>query len=694
MTAALLFASAPAQKDDRAEVALRAAIDKETVDGDLKGAISKYIKLAQSSNREVAAMALLRAGRCYEKLGDSEARKAYQRLVRDFSDQGDAVKEAQARLAALERAGDLSHPPGITLRKVWGDPFGVVQGSPSPDGRHLSFTDWETGDLAVRDLATGQNRRLTTKGTWKDSEEFALASAISGDGRQVAFSWFNKEKYFELRIMGMDGSQPRVVDGDKGFRDLVEPYQWTADGKQILAALVKGSNEVIRIVLIPAAGGPVRVLKTLARYPWYASLSPDGRFLVYDAPGPGDGKDLDVFLLSVEGGQEIPLVRHPADDCAAIWTPDGKRVLFVSDRTGTDGFWVIDVVDGKPQGSPVLLKGGMERGIRPNGFTREGSFYYSLNTWMHDVYIAEVDLAAGKVLRQPEPVAARFVGSNSVPSWSPDGRWLAYYSQRSDSPGLDAPTLVIHSVETGEERNVPVRPEQLPVPVIWLPDGKSIFVTTWGTPKRDLITNYRVDVQTGDHLFVRSFPYPVPGAGDISPDGKTHFFFSEGEPKLQLRVISCDIETGQQREIARVPDLAGGFPKLKVSPDSKNLALRLSVDGDKWTALRLVPATGGEWRELCRFPQSETAASWDLAWTPDGSSLLMVRGTGKDGMPELWRIPIAGGEPQKTGLSMKGMRFVAAHPDGRRIALDNGGEEGSGEVWVLENFLPGLKSGR
>jgi Tol biopolymer transport system component len=540
----------------------------------------------------------------------------------------------------------------------------------------------------VRNLVTGQNRRLTNKGTWKDSDEYAEASAISGDSRQIAFGWFNKEDFYELRVIGMDGSQPRVVFRDKEVGFYVEPYQWTTDGKQIVVALQK-SREETRIALIPVAGGAVRILRTLARYPWHASLSPDGRFLVYDAPGLGDGGERDLFLVSVDGGPETPLVRHPADDFAAIWMPDGKRVLFVSDRTGTNGFWAIPVVDGKPQGFPELLKGGVERGIRPNGFTRQDSFYYSVSNGMRDVYVAEADLAAGKVLRQPAPVTARFVGSNSAPSWSPDGRRLAYYSQRS---GVGGPTLVIHSVETGEERNVPVRPVQYPGHVLWLPDGKSVFVTSFA-PKLDLLTNYRVDVQTGDHHFVRSFPRPVPGAGDISPDGKTHFFFTGGEPKLRGGIISCDIETQQEREIARIPDLAaGGLPKLTVSPDSKYLALRVPVDGNKWTALRLVPASGGEWRELCRFPRSETTGSWDLVWTPDGRNLLIVRGTGKNGLPELWRIPIAGGGPQRTGLSMKGMRLVAAHPDGRRIAFDNGEGGGQGEVWVLENIPAAAES--
>jgi Tol biopolymer transport system component len=687
---AILFAAETGQS------LFQKALTKERAEADPAGAIRIYERVVKEfgKDRRLAAEALFRIGECHQALGNAEARRTFERLVREYAEQTQRVEDARARLAALERAGSLNHPPGITLRKVWGGTSGVVEGSPSPDGRHLSFTDWETGDLAVRDLVTGQNRRLTGKGSWKDSDEYAEASVISGDGRQIAFGWNNKEDFYELRVIGMDGSKPRVVSRDKEVGFYVGAYQWTVDGKQILAALQKSGGET-RIALIPTAGGPARVLKTLVRYPSYASLSPDGRFLVYDQPGQGDGRERDIFLLSVEGGQEIPLVRHPADDFAALWMPDGKRVLFVSDRTGTNGFWAIDVVDGKPGGIPQLLKDGVGRGIRPNGFTRQGSFYYSLNIRMQDVYVAEVDPVAGQVLRQPAPVAARFVGSNSSPSWSPDGRRLAYYSQRSDSTAVGGPTLVIHSIETGEVRDVPVLLLQLPFPVRWFPDGKSVLVGAWESPKRDLVAFYRVDIQTGDHRLLRSSSGTGVVRSELSPDGKTLFFFTGGEPKLRGGVISRDIETGQEREIARVPYLAGnGWARLAVSPDGKNLAFRSPVVGEaKWTALRLAPATGGELRELYRFRQSETSNNDELAWTPDGRHVLLARGTGKDGMPEMWRIPVGGGEPERTGLSMAGMRTVAAHPDGRRIAFDGRTSSGApGEVWVLENLPAAAKS--
>ena len=77
-----------AQTAGCAEVLLEAAQKKGLVSGDLNGAIRQYREIVAKypNNRAVAAKALLHLGQCYEKLGDTESRKAYERLVRDFGD--------------------------------------------------------------------------------------------------------------------------------------------------------------------------------------------------------------------------------------------------------------------------------------------------------------------------------------------------------------------------------------------------------------------------------------------------------------------------------------------------------------------------------------------------------------------------------------------------------------------------------
>ena len=115
-------------KDKQAELTLQTAIKTETIDGDLKGAIELYQKLAGGGDRAVAAKALVRLGQCYEKLGDAQARQAYDRVVRDFADQKETVAAAIARLAALNRP---SVGPSLTVRRVWAG-SGVNTEAPLP----------------------------------------------------------------------------------------------------------------------------------------------------------------------------------------------------------------------------------------------------------------------------------------------------------------------------------------------------------------------------------------------------------------------------------------------------------------------------------------------------------------------------------------------------------------------------------
>ena len=87
----------------QADTTLQRAIRKETMEGDLKGAIELYQKAISQSgkDRTTAAQALLRLGDCYEKQGDKQARQAYERLVKEFQ-QSEYLKNAKLRIADLK----------------------------------------------------------------------------------------------------------------------------------------------------------------------------------------------------------------------------------------------------------------------------------------------------------------------------------------------------------------------------------------------------------------------------------------------------------------------------------------------------------------------------------------------------------------------------------------------------------------
>ena len=85
-------------------------------------------------------------------------------------------------------------------RPVWTTPGASHLGAPSRDGKWLSSVDYETGDLALRNIATGEMRRITHKGYRHSSREFAYFSTISPDGANIAYAWFNNEGFYELRV--------------------------------------------------------------------------------------------------------------------------------------------------------------------------------------------------------------------------------------------------------------------------------------------------------------------------------------------------------------------------------------------------------------------------------------------------------------------------------------------------------------
>ena len=201
------------QSDKQGEALLQAARNIELVKGDLKAAIDQYKKILARPDvgRTVAAKALLAMGQCYESLGQAEARNAYEQLLRQYGDQAEQVQAARARLAALAGTPSRTGATEMTIRRVWSGAGVDTTGSPSPDGRYLSFMDAETqGDLAIWEIASGQKRRLTNKDR-STAEDVSLASKWSPDGKRIAYVWLKKDFSGDLRVIGSDGSEPRIL---------------------------------------------------------------------------------------------------------------------------------------------------------------------------------------------------------------------------------------------------------------------------------------------------------------------------------------------------------------------------------------------------------------------------------------------------------------------------------------------------
>ncbi|MEK7409247.1 MAG: hypothetical protein AAB225_29640 [Acidobacteriota bacterium] len=664
--AAALFAAETAQG------LFQKALAKERAEADLKGAIALYERVVKefSRDRKLAAEALYRIGECHQVLGSAEAKRAWERLVREFGDQADVAAKARARLVALKSA----EPTTITIRRVWAGPDVNLLGAPSPDGAYLTFQDQESQGLALHDLATGEKRLLAKpRSVW----EFVMHSVPAPDGKKVAYCSYNTDKFYDLRVAGLDGSEPRVLYRNPEVAWLYVT-DWSPDGKSILAVLNlrDGSNQM---VLVSAADGAARVLKSFGRRsPGRARFSPDGRYIVYaTAPQPAS-EEHDIFLYAMDGGREIPLVQHPANDTALDWTPDGKRILFGSNRTGRMGVWSIQVADGQPRGNPELIKPDLA-GV-PLGFTRKGSYYYGVGTGKSDVYIAELDLGTGKLLRPPAPATERFVGSNSGPDWSADGRQLLFLSNRGGG-AWGARALCVRSTESGEVRELVSKLDRVSW-VRWSPDAQSLLAngrTSLG------FGIYRIDVRKGEYSTVVGEDEPKLGwPGVWSRDGKAIFYHRLDPAAKKSLLVRRDLESGQDKEIHSVSDPSHYRGGAALSPDGQELAFGVGDTESQSLILKVAPAKGGQAREVWRGPTGLSPRP--IEWAPDGRSLLITRRRGPaDPQTDLWLIPVQGGAPRKLELAAEDLRDIAIHPDGRRIAFTAGQDRS--EVWALENLL-------
>ncbi len=315
------------------------------------------------------------------------------------------------RPVAAQQAGGAKTARQVWLTRATDDPLAV-----SPDGRYFAFTDWQTGDLAVRDMSTGTNRRLTNTPGYQEAE----AAVFSPDGRQIAFNWFTYKgrSEEELVIIPTAGGQPRTIWTSKGNEDYVIPEAWSPDGKELLLLYV-GPEKTSKIVLMAVQDGSKRQLKSFGWQNFTASFSPDGKFIAYDAQIDATSTNRDIFLLATDGSRETTLVQSPANDAQPVWWPDGSRIVFLSDRTGHPSLWSVSMENGKP-GKQEMIKAD----VGPRTFfwtTNSGTLFYRIQgAGGPNIYSAELS-SDRKVSSAPALGVDSFVYSNSAPTVSPTG---------------------------------------------------------------------------------------------------------------------------------------------------------------------------------------------------------------------------------------------------------------------------------
>ena len=681
---ALVLAGVSSQDDGKAQLE-KAKYLLETR-GDIEGTLKILTALVATPTqaRETAALAQYYIGVCYEKQGAQAARKAFQDVIDRFPEQPEAVKLAKERLAAMASSGRPAAQASdeLRLRKIWGSEAETV-GAISPDGKQWAYSKDGAGDLYVLDLSRMSDRRLTFDATYEKPAQFAGESVWSKDTKRIAYVWYNKEGGLDLRIADLESGATRVLFDQKGRQ--VDPFDWSWDGQSILALI--SDRESQSLSLISTKDGVEKVLKAMPprtkgpRMIMHAFFSPDDRFVAFDFNNESDFFNRDISVLEIAGSRDFPIVRHPAEDVLFGWPREGACLVMTSNRSGANGLYTLKWNPAGAAEEPALRRPGVGR-IIANGMTSQGALFYSLFSIRQDVVAAEVDLETGRVIVPPKAIVQSFEGQNSTSEPSPDGKKVAFLSTRTDAFGsmVDSDTIVVHDFVTGKSQafSVDIKISNF-TPLRWSSDSKSVLFMGRNAGGEYVYKKLATESGKVEAVFpsVKGY-FPL-----ISSSESVVFGYAENNSRSP-EFIRLETASSARSTIWPGP-VRAAF--MSLSPDEKYVAFVTSEEAVR--SLHLVPSAGGEpkalWSEAFD-KKNENEVFYHTGWSSDSRSVFVAK-RDAGGKMHLWRVPIDGGAPVKTGISGNRISSFSDDLPTRRLVYTSGDFPVS-ETWAIENFLP------
>ena len=472
--------------------------------------------------------------------------------------------------------------------------------------------------------------------------------------------------------------------------------------------------------------GPMRTIEFTVEVGTWTSLdvAPDGRTLVFDLLG-------DLYTLPIEGGEAKVLAGGRDWDQMPRFSPDGKKVAFISDRDGTMNLWVMNA-DGS---EPKVLSKERTNQMRSPAWTPDGRFvvaYKSVSGSGSGQYQYHIDGGSGFKVDSANGTGAAFspdgrflffsqggirrldrrtgesvrlthgMGGGVRPVVSADGRWLAYGRLHDHETALH-----VRDLRTGADHMLvrPITPrasghqDELPG-YAFTPDGRSIVLTVGGRIQR-------VDVETGNVVpipFRANVSQQVAGLlrvdrriddgpltarvmrwPSLAPDRSKLVFSALGKlyiTEIPATAVSADGDGNGEAPIANARRMTQSEEREYTpvwSPDGRWIAYTTWSDS-ALGHLRLISADGRRTRTLSAIPGRYT----NPVWSPDGTRIAFVRGSGvemrgglsdDDPYVEIVWLPVAeGGEPRyvtaapyNAGFALRYYPVLSFSPDGERL---------------------------
>ncbi len=247
--------------------------------------------------------------------------------------------------------------------------------------------NWE---IYLLDVQSGKTYNLT-----RDPAD-DLTPAWSPDGSQIAFVSNRADgKHLELYIMDADGGDLRRVASSPG--QYTDPF-WTPDGQSLV--LTHGYEQIYRLSV---ATDSEQWLGT----GFLPRLSPDGSALLYYADGTSPVNS-HIYRLNLSTRQITDLTPGPTHNWNGVWSPDGRKIMFVSSRIGQIGLYIMNADGSDIQ--PILPgKNDLTPAWSPDGTQ---IVYASGVDGARQLYIVDADGA------DSHPITAS-AGENRSPAWRP-----------------------------------------------------------------------------------------------------------------------------------------------------------------------------------------------------------------------------------------------------------------------------------
>jgi Tol biopolymer transport system component len=527
---ALLFVLAPL---DRAVAQtghdlLQQALVRERANGDLRGAIAIYERIVRefTADRPLAANALVQLGSCYERLGSTEAERAYQRVVREFGDQTEFVAQARTRLAGLRTAAAPARGPAarrvLSAEDTHEDDFNLI--STSLDGRRVAYVRMSDGGVYVRDLASGDVQRLAAG---LPAVFHWYPPKWSADGRRLAVATVDQAT--KVTVIELIDVATHAAVGVPGTRTQgegsINPAEWSRDGRFLLCARGR------RLVLIALDGGTETTLadSVLGRH---GSLSPDGRFVAYAVGAAGDSR---VFVQPVAGGPPRLISSPQGASWNPVWSPDGRAIAYA----GGNGIWVVPMTEGTASGAPRLAL--VTGTISLRAWTESGLYY---TAWGHGEpapYQLQMDVAtggsAGAVL---QGLPGRHPDQFQVFAWSPDMQRVAFVNNYP-------PAISVYSADRAAVDKVDLGTGGFALRPWWSVDGREVLVHRMRQGIRDSVS--ALDAATGQLRTQVAIGHAV----SYSTDGRTMAFWrwaTDSSPYRISEVVVATVGASDERVVA------------------------------------------------------------------------------------------------------------------------------------------------